>query len=526
MSTIEIPRPVGLSKSRVMAGLQCHKLLWWMVHEPTAPELQADDQTQASMDRGTRVGEIARGYVPGGLVIDLPYGAYDERIALTRRAIDEGAPAVYEAAFRADGVFVAVDILARKDHGFRLVEVKSSASVKEHHIPDVAVQAHVLRRNGLELTGTEVMHLNRECTYPDLSNLFVRADVTEAVRAAEASVPRWLAQQVEALQGPVPEVAIGPHCTSPYECPFMARCWPTLPPHHVSTLYAIRSRAQELDEQGYQTIHDLPEDVPLGPIQHRQRRAVQEGRIVVEPTLAQALESFAPPIAFLDFEAVGLAVPVWQGCHPYDAVPVQFSCHVQEADGRLAHHEWLAEGPEDPRPRLAERLVKACESARTVAAYNADFERRCLEQMAEVLPALATPLRSIAARLVDLLPVVRQHVYHPEFGGSFSLKSVVPALVPDIRYDELAIADGRLASLELERLLFQGDDMEPEAKERLRGDLRRYCGQDTWSLVRLLEQLRQLAEQETLRVTRPSVNPRLEESGERHSDSLEERTSA
>ncbi len=203
-------------------------------------------------------------YVPGGLVIDLPYGAYAERIARTRQALDEGAPAVYEAAFRADGVFVAVDILARDNRGFRLVEVKSSASVKEHHIPDVAMQAHVLRRNGLELVGTEVMHLNRECTYPDLSNLFVRADVTEAVRAAEASVPRWLAQQVEALQGPVPKVAIGPHCTSPYECPFMARCWPTLPPHHVSTLYAMRRRALELDEQGYQTIHDLPEDVPLG----------------------------------------------------------------------------------------------------------------------------------------------------------------------------------------------------------------------------------------------------------------------
>jgi len=39
-------RHVGLSKSRVIAGLQCHKLLWWMVHEPEAPELQADDQTR------------------------------------------------------------------------------------------------------------------------------------------------------------------------------------------------------------------------------------------------------------------------------------------------------------------------------------------------------------------------------------------------------------------------------------------------------------------------------------------------
>lgn len=486
-------RLIGLSKSRVMVGLQCHKLLWWMVHEPTAPELQPDELVQAAMDRGNRVTEIARSYVPGGVMIDLPYNAYAERLARTRQALQDGAPAIYEASFRADGVFVAVDILKRDDRSFRLIEVKSTTSVKEHHIPDVAVQAHVLRQNGLDLVGTEVMHLNRECAYPDLSNLFVRSDVTETVGAIEESVPRWVAQQLEMLQGPVPDVPIGPHCTMPYECPFMARCWPTLPPHHVSTLYAMKRRASELDEQGYQTIYDLPKEVSLGHVADRQRRAVQESRIIVEPTLSRALNGFVPPIAFLDFETVSLAVPVWEGCHPYDTVSVQFSCHVQEADGRVTHHEWLAEGPDDPRPALAERLVRACESARTVVAYNADFERRCIEQMAEVLPALAAPLHNIVDRLVDLLPIVRNHVYHPDFGGSFSLKSVLPALVSELDYDTLAISDGGTASLELERLLFSGDGLEPAVREQLRSDLLRYCHQDTWGLVRLLERLRELA---------------------------------
>lgn len=492
MTASESPRPVGLSKSRVMAGLQCHKRLWWTTHEPRAPELQPDELAQAAMDRGTRVGELARNYVPGGVMIDLPYNAYTERVELTRQALESGAPTVYEASFRTGGVFVAVDILKRDDRGFRLIEVKSSTSVKEHHIPDVAVQAYVLRQNGLDLVGTEVMHLNRECAYPDLSNLFIRSDVTEAVAAIEDRVPGWVARQIEMLQGPVPDVPIGPHCTTPYECPFMARCWPTLPPHHVSTLYAMNRRALELEAQGYRTIYDLPENIPLGPIADRQRRAVKEGRIIVEPTLGRALDAFAPPIAFLDFETVSLAVPVWEGCHPYDTVPVQFSCHVQQADGRVTHHEWLAGGPADPRPTLAARLVQACEGAQTIVAYNAGFERRCIEQMAEALPALASPLRSIVARLVDLLPVVRNHVYHPDFGGSFGLKSVLPALVPELRYDALAIADGGTASLELERLLFNGDGLDPAAREQLRSDLLRYCHQDTWGLVKLLERLRGL----------------------------------
>ena len=476
-----------------MAGLQCQKYLWWLVHEPDAPELEFDASAQAAFDRGSRVGQVARSYVPGGELIDLPYNAYAERVAATRCALNRGAPAIYEASFLADGVFVAVDILERGDPDSRLIEVKSSTAVKEHHIADVAIQTHVVRQSGLALGHQELMHLNRECTYPDLGNLFVRSDVSEAVEAVLAEVPQIIAQQLEMLEGPLPAVPIGPHCTAPHECPFMVRCWPTLPQHHVITLYAMKRRALELDEQGYQTIRDLPEDVPLGRIADRQRRAVQEGRIIVEPTFAGALVPFVPPIAFIDFETVGLPIPIWNGCHPYEAVPVQFSCHVETVNGEVTHHKWLADGPEDPRPVLAERLVRACEPARAIVAYNASFERRCLEQMAEVLPGVATPLRRIAAQLVDLLPVIRNHVYHRDFGGSFSLKRVLPALVPELRYDGLAINDGEMASLELERLLFQGAELTELAKAQLRTDLLRYCHQDTWGLVRLLRRLRELA---------------------------------
>jgi predicted RecB family nuclease len=468
-----------------------------MVHEPNAPELQPDAATQAILQRGTRVGELARSHVPGGVLIDLPYNAYAERFARTNDALQNGAPAIYEASFQADGVFTAVDILKREDRGFRLIEVKSTTSVKEHHIPDVAVQAHVLKQNGFNVIGAEVMHLNRECTYPDLSNLFVRSDVTDAANAAEKNVPKWIAEQINMLQGPVPDVQIGPHCETPNECPFITRCWPTLPPHHVSTLYHMKQRALELDEQGYRTIHDLPEDIPLGPIADRQRRAVQENRIIVEPTLAKALEVFVPPIAFIDFETVGLPVPVWNGCRPYDNVPVQFSCHVQDETGNITHHEWLADGPKDPRPELAERLIKACESAKTVVAYNAGFEKRCIEQIADAFPSLAAQLRSITARLVDLLPLVRNHVYHPDFAGSFSLKKALPALVPTLTYDRLAIAEGGTASLELEQLIFNGDGLNLDTKKQTRKDLLRYCNQDTWGLVKVLEWLRYFAEANT-----------------------------
>jgi hypothetical protein len=113
--------------------------------------------------------------------------------------------------------------------------------------------------------------------------------------------------------------------------------------------------------------------------------------------------------------------------------------------------------------------------------------------MAAAFPALAPQLLSITARLLDLLPIVRNHVYHPEFDGSFSLKKVLPALVPELSYDGLPISEGATASLELERLIFSGDKLDVDEKKRLRTDLLRYCHQDTWGLVKLLELLRHLA---------------------------------
>jgi hypothetical protein len=476
-----------------MAGLQCHKLLWWMAHEPAAAELDVDDARQAVYDQGHRVGALARTYVPGGVLVDAPHNAYEQRLEATRQALAQGVPAVYEAAFRADGVFVSVDILERRERGFGLIEVKSTAGVKEQHVADVAVQAHVLRRSGLDVRGMEVMHLNRACAYPDLSDLFTRADVTAPVEARLAAVPGEIAAMTAMLAGPMPSVATGPHCARPYACPFTERCWPVLPPFHVSTLRAMQRRLLELDEQGYRSILDLPEDLPLGPIADRQRRAVQAGRVVAERTLGAALGPFTAPLAFLDFETVGLAIPVWNGCHPYDQVPVQFSAQVPDTDGTLRLHAWLAEGPGDPRPALAERLLAACEGAGAIAAYGASFERDRIRELAAALPHLASRLEAVAARLVDLLPVVRNHVYHPDFGGSFSLKAVLPALVPEMSYRGLAIADGETASLELGRLLFQGNEMEPEERARLRANLLAYCHQDTWGLVRLLERLRGLA---------------------------------
>jgi hypothetical protein len=487
------PRPKRLSKSRFCYGLQCEKQLWWRVHEPDAPELAPAPGLQAIFDRGSRVGELARERFPGGVLIDGDDLSFGERLRRTRDAIAAGAPAIFEAAFAADGVYAAVDALERRQDGWVLAEVKSTLDVKPAHIPDVAIQLHVLRTAGLDVRRAELMHLNRACTFPDLSNLFIRDDVTAPADALLPAIPGQVRRFQEMLAGPLPVVEVGPQCGDPYECPFLARCWPQLPPHHVSTIYRVGSRAGELAAEGVAFIHDLPEDVVFSDVAARQVRSVRLGELVVETRLANALAAIEAPVAFLDFETINPAVSAWNGCHPYGIVPVQMSCHVLDAAGRLEHHEHLADGPGDPRPAIAEAVIAACQGARTVLAYNASFERRCLEHLASFVPAHATALQDVAQRLTDLLPIVRDHVYHPAFGGSFGLKGVVSALLPDLGYADLDIAEGGTASSVLEGLLLGDGEVAPDLRARLRTQLLEYCKRDTLVMVRLLAWLRERA---------------------------------
>jgi predicted RecB family nuclease len=488
-------KPLRLSKSRYLSGLQCHKQLWWRVHEPEAPELVPTRGQENLLAQGKEVGARARAQVPGGELIDLPFFEYDNKVAATREALKHDLPAIYEAWFLADDTYAGVDILARDSagRGYAVIEVKASNSRKPEHLPDAAVQVHVLRQAGLQVERAEVMHLNPECRYPDLSNLFVREDVTALVEGALVGVPEELEAQRQMLDGPLPDVPIGEHCSTPHDCPFIPRCWPKLPDHHVSSLYRIdRRRAVELEADGYATLYDLPSELELSAIHARQVKAVQTGRMVVEETLKKALLQFASPLAFLDFETVSLAIPRWPGCRPWQQVPVQFSVHAEERGRGLIHHEWIADGPGDPRRGLAEAVVDACAGARRVVAYYASFERECLRQLREAVPQLARELERIERRLVDLLPTVRNHVYHPDFGGGFSIKRTLPALVPGLSYADLKVRDGEVATVELQRLMLAGSELLDRERAELREALLKYCERDTWAMVKMLETLRSL----------------------------------
>ena len=487
--------PYRLSKSRFTSGLQCHKKLWWEVHEPDALELQPDKVLQDLFDQGRQVGELARTRYPGGVLIDLPHDARAERVAATRKLLDAGAPAIFEATFIADNTYVAIDVLEMQGDGYHLTEVKSSSSLKEEHIPDVAIQARVAAACDVRITAAAVLHLNKEFRHPASGDLFVRTDVTAPVVEFLPRVPDEIDRQREMLAGPLPDVPVGLHCFEPYKCPFMARCWPDTPNHirHLAGVGPKRTAAYLA--RGITSVADLPARERLNFTQRRQLKAMAEQRIIVEPTLARELQPLIVPgrLGFLDFETIARAIPVWPGMAPWQQAAAQFSYHERQPDGSYTHAAFLAEGPQDARPPLAAAMVRATANAERVVMYT-PFEKTRIRELQRAVPELAVELAALEAKLIDLHPVVKNCVYHPDFRGSFSLKYILTPLVPELTYSDLVIVDGRVASVEIARLLFVADKIPRQERDRVRQDLLNYCERDTWAMVKLVERLRELAE--------------------------------
>ena len=483
---------IRLSKSRFVAGWKCHRLLWLKVHEPDAPELVPDLATQDRFEQGNEVGLLAQAEFPDGVFIDLPYNQYQEKIEATRQALADEAPAIFEASFTEDGVFVAVDVLERTDDGFTLIEVKSSSSLKPEHIPDAAIQVHVLRAAGLPVSRVELMHLNKGYRRPDVGSLFVREDITEKALDFLPCIPDELGAMREMLRGDFPDLPLNLQCSSMRDCPFLSRCWPTDRDHVLSLHGKGVKKALPLIKDGFSSVLDISEDMDgLSAVARRQVRAVRANAMIVESGLGKALDELESPIGFLDFETISRALPPWDGFGPWSTIPVQLSYHELGSDGQITHTEWLAEGPENPTGPLARALVAACLDARHVLTYTT-YERTQIKTLIRHVPEMAAELRALIGRLVDLKDIVQNYVYHPDFQGSLSIKQVLPALVPDLGYDDLAIQEGMGASVDIARMMLRPESFEPGEREQLRIDLLAYCERDTWAMVKLLEKLGEL----------------------------------
>ena len=449
-------RRPNLSKSRFTTGLQCLKRLYLDYHQGELAD-PVSDSHQAIFDTGTSVGALARQRFPGGSLVAEPYYEHARAVETTGTLLAASlVPPLYEAAFTYEGIRIRADILVQgNDGGFDLVEVKSSTGAKPEHIPDVAIQLYVLQNLGVPINNAYLMHINNRYVYPggdyNLEELFALGDVTaQAQRFVSDNVPADLARMWEALQREAPpDIETGRHCTSPYLCPFFGHC------HHSG-------------------VGD-----PAGSY----------GEAIVSRDLCAQLADVIHPTAFLDFETFMPALPVYAGTRPYQTIPFQWSLHVQDANGRLTHREFLNDDAEDPREPLILSLLDTIPTHGSIVVYS-PYEQRILTELGRDYPRYESELACLRDRLFDLLPIIRSSYHNPALPNN-SLKSVVPVLVPGWGYSDLEIQEGSAASAFYARII--SEDFTEEERSKIKEALLAYCRMDTEALVRVLAALRALA---------------------------------
>jgi len=479
-----------------MGSRQCPKLLWVSANEPERIVFGKDVQRIFAM--GHQAGRAARGLHPEGVLIGgaergrLERGelrvALAETSDLLARTDDDLT--LFEATFEHDGVLVRSDLLFREHGRIRFSEVKASTEVKKYHPEDAAIQAWVMQASGVPVEKVFLSHVDNSFVYPGggkYAGLFRDEDITDKVRALMPLVPAWVSQAREVLDDQMPNVPVGPRCRDPHVCPLLDWCRECDGDAHVGYLPGGLKLVGQLQDGGYVRLRDVPVDRLRSDVQLRVLEATVNGRPTIDPAIRAELRAIGYPRYYFDFETINFAVPIWAGTRPWEQLPRQYSCHIQEAPGRDIHHvEFLDMSGEPPMRACAEKLLGHLGNRGPVIVYHQTFEKTILKQLAARFPDLAERLNAVNARVVDLLPIVKRNYYHPDMRGSWSLKAVLPTVAPDLDYASFdEVHDGAEAQSAYDEAI------DPETSSERRAKIRRglldYCERDTLAMVRIVE---------------------------------------
>jgi CRISPR/Cas system-associated exonuclease Cas4 (RecB family) len=458
-----------LTKSNLLSYRQCPRKLWLEKHRSDL--LPAKTYNRRVMD-GEKVEELAHQILGGEA----------------------------QVTFVRDGVSVRVDALVPEGERFAIRETKASTKAQPHYIEDVAIQAWVAESNGKFNKRVELNLLDNDWKYQGDGNyrgMFRQVDVTEAVDAIKADVPKWIEGAKRAIEGDMPAAIVGDQCKeNPYDCPLIDFCMSLELPRHEHPIELLPGAGKKLarklrKEKGYVSILEPQPEEFSGKgreLYLRMQQAHREAREILDTKVHEVMSRFPYPRYFLDFEAIDLPIPRWKGTWPYQHIPFQWSCHTESSPGTFRHEEFLDLSGNDPSRACAEQLLGVLGMEGPIFVYSATYERERLVELAESLPDLAAPLRALVERLVDLRPLVRDHFYHPAMRGYFSIKDVLPVIAPELRYENLIeVTDGGAAQVVYLQCVFE--DLPAERRKEIEEHLRKYCRQDTWAMVEVAHRL-------------------------------------
>ena len=492
------------SKSRYCNGVQCPKMLWMKEHFPE--EFDDSVMNQAVLQTGNEVGDLAMGLF--GDFTEVPFDKENLGAMLTKtqELLDAGTKVVCEASFSYEGCFCSVDILKNCGNNVvELYEVKSSSGVKDVYLDDVSYQYYVLSKLGFTVRKACLVYINTQYVRHgelELDKLFNIKDLTAIAKDRLGEVESKIAELRQYLeQAEEPAMAVGSQCSVPYKCGYFAHCAKGVLKDGERSVFDIhgmeQADKQALFDQGFITFEDL---YKAGVLKGKYLQQVEFEVKDMPPHIdAGEIRGFVKkisfPLYFLDFETFNPAVPLYDGSRPYQQIVFQYSLHYMEKEGgELKHKEFLASPGTDPRRQVAEQLCKDIPLNVCTTAYNRAFEKTQIKELAALYPDLSEHLTNIRDRIEDLMvPFQKRWYYTKEMQGSYSIKNVLPALFPDdpsLNYHNLeGVHNGGEAS----SAFLTMQKMDKDELKKWRGYLLKYCGLDTFAMVKVWEKLQEAA---------------------------------
>lgn len=486
-----VEKKTWMSKSLFMMGKQCPKALWLRRNRPEL--MEQDEGLAAVFQNGHDVGALAQELFPGGVMVPGEGMSIPDQIEMTQQEMSAGTKVIYEAAFHHDGIFFKADILVKKGRYWHMYEVKAGTRPKGQFIQDIALQYYVAKGANVELSKAHLVHINtsyvREKRKIDPHGLFTIVDVTPTIKELQPQIEKDIKRLKKILGGKEPDIDIGPQCDNPYACWFQDHCWDHVPEKSIFEIADVgKPNVWQLYKEGILLMKDVPRE-HLGWRQQLQVDYLRKLKpFVNKEAVREFLTRIEYPLSFLDFETAGYAspVPIFIGTSPYQQTPFQFSLHVMEKEGGpLRHKEFLHDGNSAPHEDFVEALLDLLPKKGSIIAWNKKFEIGVLREQAARFPKKRETIEAVIERFVDLMePYKKKDVYHGKFNGSYSIKAVLPALVPELSYKDLEIGDGGTASAQW--MMMRGiEDL--EGREAIRKNLLKYCCLDTLAMVRILE---------------------------------------
>ncbi len=482
-----------ISKSQYIKGNQCLKALYLLKNHPELRDEISEEQ-EALFQSGTDIGIIAQSLFSEGVEISFDGQSFPEQLKRTKEEIDKGTKTIYEATFSNDGLFIKADILNKAGRSWKLYEVKNSTGIKDVHMDDVAFQYYVLKNTGLPISKTYLVHIDNQYEREgdiEVDKLFKINDVTDEVIDMQESVSDLIATQRNMLNGKMPKIDIGDHCSSPYECDFQEHCWKHIPEESIFDLRGRGINKFDLYKQGIIHLKDVPKGLLPVHGQIQLESALNKKEIINKKALKEFTDSLWYPLYFLDFETAMEAIPPFDGLRPYQKIPFQYSLYYQKTQkSKLGYHEFLAQPNTDPRKELLEKLISEIPEDACVLTYNQGFEIGVLNSLKDWYPEHEEEVDRIVNNIRDLMiPFQNKDYYSWQMRGSYSIKVVLPTLVPDLSYEGLEISDGGMAMEGYSRMNASKD---PNEIEGIRKALLEYCKLDSLAMVKILEKLREL----------------------------------